>query len=156
MKASEYWLNKILQEFGNSGDRFKFIRYLGQRFSREMLDDRKMSYPGHNGFSVRDTELEKNEKVSRLLLEAGEFGNLLMLPHTTKERDRAARTKWYVSPIYCPYLRLPFNRTKEPEYVRAAHVEGWMIDAGILKDDGRRRSRGSKRPETPLLDTLEG
>jgi hypothetical protein len=156
LKASEYWLNKILQEFGNSGDRYKLVRHLGKEFSRAMLDDRKMSYPGHNGFSLKDAELEANETVRALLVEAGEFGNLLMLPHTTKERDRAPRTKWYVSPIYCPYFRLPFNRTKEPIYAGISEVKGWMIDASILKDDGKPRRRPQKRAgDAPLFEGLD-
>jgi hypothetical protein len=156
LKASEYWLNKILQEFGNSGDRFKLVRHLGKEFSREMLNDRKMSYPGHNGFSVKDAELESNEPVHALLVAAGEFGNLLMLPHTTKERDRAPRTKWYLSPIYCPYFRLPFNRTKEPIYAGISEVEDWMIDAGIFKGDGKRRRKPQKRiAEAPLFEGFD-
>ncbi|MDU0342989.1 ORC-CDC6 family AAA ATPase [Bosea rubneri] len=153
-KASEYWVGKILQEFGNSGDRHKLIRYFGQMFSRSLLDDRRMSNPGHNGFSTKDSDLEKFSKVKCILDEAGEFGNLLRDFHTTKERDRAARTKWYLSPIYCPSLRLPHVRTKEPQYVRAVDVESWMIQADILPSDGPQKlQRRAKR--APLLDLMD-
>lgn len=153
-KASEYWLGKILQEFGNSGDRYKLVRQLGQQLSRDLLDDRRMSNPGHNGFSTNDAELEKLPFVQKLLEEAGEYGNLVRRAHTTKERDRAARTKWYVSPIYCPTLRLPRGMTKEPKYVRAADVETWMVEAEILPDNGRQKPR-TATSDAPLLDILD-
>ncbi len=154
LNASEDWFEKIRQEFGNSDDRFKLVRFLGQRFSRDMLDDRKMSNPGHNSFSVANADLERYPQVRRLLIEASAFGNLAMLSHTTKERDRAPRTKFYVSKIYCPSLRLPFNRIKEPVYVKASEVEGWMMEAGILKHDGRRASGRRASEDPPLFDLL--
>lgn len=155
LNASEDWFEKIRQEFGNSDDRYKLVRYLGQRFSRQMLDDRKMSNPGHNGFSIADADLEQYPAVRALLIEASAYGNLAMLDHTTKERDRAPRTKFYVSKIFCPALRLPFNRVKEPVYVKAADAEGWMMEAGIIKHDGRRVPRTRMPTEVPLLDLIE-
>jgi hypothetical protein len=155
LKASEYWLNKILQEFGNSGDRFKLIRFLGKKFSRQMLEDQKMSNPGHNGFSVSDAELELHPDVMELLVEASDHGNLVQLSHTTKERDRAPRTKWYLSPIFCPAMRLPFHKTKEPIYTRVEDVIDWLIQAGIRADDGRRRRFSGAPDDAPLLDLLK-
>ena len=151
-KASEYWIGKIRQEFGNSADRHKFVRFIGQALSRDLLDDRRMSNPGHNGFSTKDAELEENDLVNTLLEEAGEFGNLLKIAHTTKERDRAARTKWYLSPIYCPSLRIPHIRTKEPKYVKVSDVEDWLRGAGILA--GAPRIAKVRANETPLLDMM--
>ena len=58
-KASDYWLKKITQETGRSGDRFRLTRHIGNVLSKALYADRQMSYPGHNGFSIADDELQK-------------------------------------------------------------------------------------------------
>jgi len=45
-----------------------------------------------------------------------DYGDLLEGTHTTKNKDRAPRLKWYLNPLLCPYFRIPYIRTKEPVY----------------------------------------
>ncbi len=131
IKSSEYWLKKISQETGRSGDRLRFIRYLGNSLSRDLLADRKLSNPGHNGFSIADEELDDDPKTKAFLEELSDYGNLLVLRHTTKERDRRSRRKWYLNPILCPQFKIPYKRLKEPRYVRVADIRSWIERAGV-------------------------
>jgi len=87
------------------------------------------AYPGHNGFSLAQSELEDRPLLRSFLNELSDYGNLLQFGHTTKEKDRKARTKWYPNPILCPTFRLPYKRLKEPLYVRASDVEAWISGA---------------------------
>lgn len=132
-KASEYWFKKISQETGSSSDRLRFIRHIGDAFGASLLADRKMSNPGHNGFSVADDDLEKIADVKGFLEELSDYGNLVALRHTTKEKDRRSRRKWYLNPILCPQFKLPYKKLKEPRYVSAAEVADWMTRAGVKR-----------------------
>ncbi len=130
-KASQYWLKKIGTETGRSGDRLRLIREVGTVLARELYSDRNMSYPGRNGFSLADEELERYPHVKSLLDEMSDYGTLVAWPHTTKEKDRRARTKFYLNPILCPQFKIHFKRLKEPLYVDPRTVETWMSEAGL-------------------------
>jgi hypothetical protein len=130
-KASEYWLAKIPQETGRSGDRFRLARQIGNALSRLLYLDRKMSYPGHNGFSVADDELEQYPHVKNLLEEMSDYGTIVATPHTTKEKDRRSRHKFYLNPVLCPQFKMHYKRLKEPVYMHPANVEQWMKEAGL-------------------------
>ena len=145
-KASDYWLKKIKQETGRSGERFRMARQIGVVLGRELYADRRMSYPGHNGFSLADDELERFPHVKLLLEEMSDYGTLFAVPHTTKEKDRRTRRKFYLSPILCPQFKLPYKRQKEPRYVRPHHVEAWMHRAGLQLPDSY------QPPEQPVED----
>lgn len=145
LKASEYWLRKIQRETGRSGDRSRFVQLLGTLLARRLHADRQMSNPGHNGFSVPDDELTSPafEYVQELLWEMVDYGTLVASSHTTKEKDRQSRTKFYLNPVLCPNFRIHYKRLKEPIYIHAADVAGWMSDAKLPVPDGVRRSRSS-------------
>jgi len=147
MRASDHWLKKVAQETGRSGDRYRFIREVGELLSRELMQDRQMSNPGRNGFSVAEQELEQFPDLQSFLQELSDYGNLLQFPHTTKEKDRRSRQKWYLNPIFCPQLKLPFKRSKEPRYVRAAEVNSWL-------QQSHRRGAGSIKSALPPSDEL--
>ena len=154
-KASEYWLKKISRETGRSGDRSRLVLQLGVMFARELHADRQMSNPGHNGFSLLDSELASPEAadVRHLLEEMVDYGTLTSSPHTTKERDRGARTKFYLNPVLCPQFKIPYKRLKEPIYVHVEDVIDWMRAAGlpILGSTRAKRPRGSAAP-MPLFE----
>lgn len=155
MRASDHWLKKVAQETGRSGDRYRFIRQVGEMLSRELMQDRKISNPGHNGFSIAVQELERFPELQSFLQELSDYGNLLQLPHTTKEKDRRTRQKWYLNPIFCPQLKLPFKRSKEPRYVRAVDVDNWLQQSHQLSA-GSIESAPQPSDELPLFRNAAG
>ena len=136
-RASAYWFNKISQETGLSGDRFRFAKVFGQKVSRELYDDRKLSYPGHNGISVLDEELNLVPDLKSILEDMTDYGTIISYSHTTKSKDRKSRHKYYLAPIICIYFRMPYRRVKEPKYIRISKLYTWMDEAGI---SGRRKN----------------
>lgn len=130
-KASEHWYIKIPEETGRSAERLKFVAEISRFLRDKVMSDRKMTYPGATGFSIREAELDVFPRIKLFLEELADYGNLTMLGHTTKDKDRAARMKWYLSPILCPYLRLPYKRVKEPYYASIKEVARWLAKAGI-------------------------
>ena len=155
-KASEYWLTKVMQESGRSGDRFRLARQIGNALARGLYSDRKMSYPGHNGFSVAEDELERYPHVKELLEEMSDYGTLNAWPHTTKERDRRKRRKMYLNPVLCPQFKMHYQRVKEPRYVHPTEVEHWMYKAGLPMPTTYRPRTSSVREqgELPLFDNM--
>lgn len=129
--ASVYWYQKISEQPGG-GERRRFIDYLGRMFYTTLMEDRAMSYPGYNGFSITTESLEEDEEVSRFLGDAVDYGDLFEAPHTTKNKDARQRTKWYLSPILSPYFRLPESHVKEPMYVDVSTVRVWLGELKIV------------------------
>ncbi|MXW52055.1 hypothetical protein F4X86_01670 [Candidatus Saccharibacteria bacterium] len=155
-KASAYWLHKVMQESGNSGNRFRLARQIGNTLMRELYADRKMSYPGHNGFSLADDELDRYPHVRALIEEMGDYGTVLVWPHTTKERNRRRRHKVYLNPVLCPQFKMHYQRLKEPLYIRPNQVEKWMDDAGLeLPNSYRSEPPEVKQTHLPLFDDKE-
>jgi len=129
--ASVYWYQKISEQPGG-GERRRFIDFLGRLFYSSLMDDRSMSYPGHNGFSIPNDLLEEDDEVMRFLGDAVDYGDLHDAPHTTKHKDGRQRTKWYLNPILSPYFRLPESHVKEPMYVDVRTVRGWLAELKIV------------------------
>ena len=127
-EASLDWFRKVAEQPGG-GVRQKFMSVLGRLFVKALLDDKSMSYPGHNGFSIAEDELHNDAKLRDWLDEASDVGDLVEVVHTTKEKDRRARRKYYVQPILSPYLRLPAVHVKEPLYVSGRVVHEWLSEA---------------------------
>lgn len=130
-KASEHWYTKIAEATGRSAERLRLVAEIARVLRDKVVGDRKMSYPGASGFSVREAELDAFPRIKYFLEELSDYGNLTILPHTTKEKDRAARIKFYLSPILCPFVRLPYKRTKEPYYASIKDVATWFAKAGV-------------------------
>ena len=152
-KASDYWLKKIAAETGRSGDRFRFVRQVGTTLARNLYADRQMSYPGHNGFSLADEELERCPHVKSLLDEMSDYGTITARPHTTKEKDRRSRTKFYLNPILCPQFKMHYKIVKEPVYLTPQTIEDWMNDARLSLPETYRRTADRKEAQTlPLFD----
>lgn len=130
--ASQYWTEKIAEATGKSDERMRFVRELA-RVARERVGaDRKLSYPGATGFSLRNDELDQFPWLREFLGELSDYGNLVEVAHTTKEKSKHSRTKWYLSPILCPHFRVPYARTKEPYYAKITEVFGWLRSAKIF------------------------
>lgn len=130
LKASKAWVEMMYEQSGRSAERARFVSNVGSILRRKLLEDKNLSYPGANGFSLLDRELDEFPEVRSFLEELADYGNVLMLPHTSKSSDRKLRTKFYFHPIFCPSLGLPYIRTKEPYYARIGEVAGWIYESG--------------------------
>ena len=128
--ASAEWHTKIAEQPG--GDvRRRFIDEVGQFLRKKLLDDRAMSYPGRNGFSLAITDLEQIPALDRFLSEAVGYGDLYEVEHTTKEKDRRPRRKYYLNPILSPHYQLPEAHTKEPYYASAREIADLALTAKV-------------------------
>jgi len=129
--ASSRWYHKIAVEEAGGNDRQRFINLLGQLLQAELYNDKALSYPGHNGFSLSSDDFLACPDVRRFLSDAVDYGDLYAVTHTTKARDRRQRIKWYLHPILSPHFKLPESHVKEPLYVRLATVIEWLKRAEI-------------------------
>jgi hypothetical protein len=124
MEASLDWRSKQI-EGPNAYARKKFVDILGQHFYLNMVNDKAMSYPGENGISLSDTELESEQEILKFLREATRCGDLIEMPHTSKKKGER-RTKYYLAPILSPVFRIPVVHTKEPEYIKVSQIKNWL------------------------------
>ena len=128
--ASTHWYHKITEQPGGDS-RQRFVALLGALFRTRLLGDDAMSYPGHNGFSLRLDELRNHSDVEKFLNDCVDFGDLVDAPHTTKLKDRRQRRKWYLNPILSPFFNIPVSHVKEPIYAPVDEVQRWMQRAEI-------------------------
>lgn len=159
--ASSHWLSKILQETGRSGDRHRFIKVVGAALQEELSTDKAQSYPGHNGFSISDESLDRDTEVRDLLFELSDYGNLFEMPHTTKEKDKKSRRKWYLNPILTPQFKIPYRRGKEPLYADNNDIRHLMYKAGLITsppqtESVRRKRTRSAKAQATLFDLFGG
>jgi len=129
-EASEEWVDMIFEQTGRSAERKRFVQKTAEILEKRLLADKKLSYPGATGFSVGNDDLLDVPDAAQFLEQLSDYGNMLMLPHTSRETSRRSRTKYYFHPIYCPSLGMPYVRTKEPYYVKIAEVAGWIHECG--------------------------
>ena len=101
-----------------------------------------MSNPGHNGISFSIEDLRNNIDVYQFLLQAVDYGNLTMVEHATRYRNRKRRLKFYLNPLYCPIFRIPYQHTKEPKYISVDTLRQWLADLDLL-------------PYLPLLNLMD-
>ena len=120
-----------IKEHVGGGTRQRFIDKLGGLLRERLLADRSMSYPGHNGFSLRLDELDDNIDVKKILEEVVNYGELVDSHHTTKEKARWNRRKWYLNPILSPFYQVTVSHTKEPIYTEVDEVKSWLADAHV-------------------------
>jgi hypothetical protein len=103
-----------------AGDvRIRFLDAIVSWLRSSLLEDKAMSYPGRNGFSLRVRELEKHRELREIIEEAVGWGDLYEREHTSKskvERSRDPRKKYYINPALSPVYQLPESHTKEPFY----------------------------------------
>ncbi|WP_157778254.1 ORC-CDC6 family AAA ATPase [Massilia violaceinigra] len=144
--ASRTWFENVISQGHNGDTRRRLIQMLGIWFSKEMGGDRAMSNPGHNGFSLTTDDIESDQEIRRVLAFAVDFGDLFEGPHTTKLADKKPRRKWYLSPILCPYFRIPHIRTKEPIYTNVSDLRRRIEAAEVLIGNGS----GYKSQQAPV------
>jgi len=155
IRAGRNWLDRITSEYGRSDDRSRLVQKMGEKFAEILLSDRRMSNPGQNGVSLSVDELDANPLIRGFLVEAVDYGNLVMTEHANRS-GRARRRKFYLNPLYCPIFRIPFQRTKEPLYLPMPILQDWLAEAGIINRIERSASRRLRvTSSAPLLDLLE-
>ncbi len=130
-KASKLWREKIAATpQGNTLQRL--IDVIGDKLHKQLIEDRRMSYPGGNGLSFAEHDLESDPDVKRLFHDATAEGFLLQRDHTPKTLSRGKSVKWYPHPILAPYYELTVPHTKEPRYLTVAKFREWLVRANVL------------------------
>ena len=114
----------VVRQDGKEGQ--LLVSTIAEYLSHRLYTDRALSYPGHNGFSLAVDDLENADKVRKKLQDLTDRGHLIESAHTTKEKDRRKRRKWYLNPVLAPLFDLPYIRKKEPLYVQKDHVLTWI------------------------------
>jgi hypothetical protein len=140
-EASSEWRSKQ-SEGPNAYKRKIFVDSVGQHLYLRLSNDRSMSNPGANGFSVENGELDQNVDVKKFLMDAVSYGDLIDSDHTSKTKGER-RTKYYLSSILSPYFRIPNIHTKEPEYVSIKQVRQWMGEGEIIAARENKQARGA-------------
>jgi len=130
--ASEVWHSKI-SSAPNADTVRRLIDELGSRLRRQLRNDKPMSYPGANGISLRNVELEADPELKELLDHATAEGFLQVFRHTSKSPSRGQSQKWYTHPILAPYYELTVPHTKEPLYLSVAKLRSWLENADVLE-----------------------
>ncbi|SEK51915.1 hypothetical protein SAMN05421666_1142 [Roseovarius nanhaiticus] len=139
MRTSHAWFDMIYQQSGRSAERARFVKQAATDLRQKLLKDDKLSYPGANGFSLTIEDLDNFPSIRGFLEQLADYGNMLMLDHTTKNVGGGQRKKFYFHPILCPSLGLPYVRTKEPHYSKVKEVADWIQKSGFevsLAHDG--------------------
>jgi hypothetical protein len=153
--VADSWL-RGQESYPGGPERSEFITRLGIGIRRALLADKGLVYPGHTGFSLLkdDYESTRAKRIREFLDGATDFGALICLPHTTKERDRRQRLKWYLCPTVCPHFDIPAIRTKEPYYATLDEVATWLSSSRPqieFRLPGQRRPRLHSVGVQPLL-----
>ncbi|TLD71126.1 hypothetical protein FEM03_09440 [Phragmitibacter flavus] len=119
-EASKVWYNKLAEHKPGGDIRQRFIGKLGNYLRRSLREDKKMSYPGGNGFSLEVNVLELDAPENRIawsfLKQCVGWGALVVSDHTTKKQSGEQRLKFYLHPVLSPVFQLPVAHTKEPLY----------------------------------------
>jgi len=139
-QASEYWYRKLRADPNGGDDRYRFVKEMAEELRIKLREDKKMSYPGANGFSLSQRDLEKTPEISEFLDSCTAYGVLTTNKHTPKTSSLGISQKWYLFPILSPYFQLPVVHTKEPLYVKPDHVQAWLIKADVLIKNQRPKS----------------
>lgn len=135
--ASEKTYDALLRQPGHpAGDiRFRFLDKVADWLRTEYLNDIAMSYPGRNGFSLKESELRREPGLLQLIEEAVGWGDLYEVAHTSKTRGEHVcdrRNKYYLNPALSPVYRLPEAHTKEPVYDAINKLREFAIAAGAI------------------------
>lgn len=130
-QASEYWYRKLRADPNGGDDRHRFVGVLAGELRVSLRNDKRMSYPGANGFSLSDRDAEKDKEVSLFLDLCTAYGALTVSRHTPKVSSRGQSKKWYLFPILSPYFQLPVAHTKEPVYSNTDQIRKWLEKANI-------------------------
>lgn len=147
-ETSSYWYRKIRADPDGGDDRYRFVGAVGTDLRNHLRADRRMSYPGANGFSLSEAELEKNRDVQEFLNKCISFGVLEWFRHTPKSPGRGQSSKWYLFSILTPYFQIPTPHTKEPRYIGVNEVRKWMVSDSVNRA-GHRSTKSEKMQYQP-------
>lgn len=154
-QASEYWFRKLRADPNGGDDRHRFISVLAVDLRTGMRDDKRMSYPGANGFSLSERDLESDLGVAAFLDLCAAYGALTVGRHTPKTSGRGESKKWYLFPILSPYFQLPVAHTKEPLYANLERIKSWLSKAQVvlhaLSAEAERRKQLRREPDSGQL-----
>lgn len=150
--ASRTWFENVISSGHNGDTRRRLIQMLGIWFSKEMSGDKAMSNPGHNGISLTIDDLLSDSEIRRILSFSVDFGDLFEGPHTTKLADKKPRRKWYLSPILCPFFRIPHIRTKEPIYTTVIELRKRIEASEVLIGDDSKKNKAADNSQLNLFD----
>ncbi len=121
-EASKVWYDKLAEHKPGGDIRQRFIGKLGNYLRRSLREDKKMSWPGGNGFSLELSvlvdEALPNREASGFLKQCVDWGALVEADHKTKEKSGERRRKFYLHPVLSPVFQIPVAHTKEPLYWR--------------------------------------
>jgi len=133
--ASKVWYNKLAEHKPGGDIRQRFVEKLGNFLRRSLREDKRMSYPGGNGFSmellVLEEKIQLNCEAWNFLKQCVDWGALVAADHTTKKKDGGRRLKFYLHPVLSPVFQLPVAHTKEPLYWEMEDLIGILEDAQV-------------------------
>ncbi len=135
------------------------MRFLGRAagwLRTGLMNDKALSNPGQNGFTLSRSELESHPGLKRLIEEAVGWGELYEVAHTSKSAGENAsdpRRKFYLNPILSPFYQLPDVHTKEPVYNAAATLASYAEQASQLTSNSETKT--NPQPAARLSSQLE-
>ena len=150
--ASLRWRTRDKNGLDQGARRYIVLTNLGAAIRSAVIDDMGISNPGHSGFSVSESDLyaEGATDARRFLQNAVNWAVMEERRHVSKEDRSTARLKYYLHPLLAPSLGIPYKRVKEPRYVEAEDVVGWVSLAA--KPELRSRFRRSSQAAEPSPD----
>jgi len=155
-EASHHWrMRDRTETYGGGSHRYSVLSSLGPAIHEYLVKDLAISNPGHSGFSVRETDLTSEEarKVVEFLGKGVNWAIFEERPHTSKNREGASRSKWFLHPILSPAFGIPLKRVKEPFYTTVDELHRWFVESQPIRF-GSRKKRRHKAEESSAQRTL--
>ncbi len=142
--ASHHWRERDKTETHQGSMRYAVISRLGPSIHDSLIDDLAISNPGHTGFSVREPDLAQDDatQLREFLGNGANWAIFEERPHTSKNREGATRSKWFLHPILSPAFGIPLKRAKEPYYTTIHELIGWFFRNAEIRF-GTRKQRHS-------------
>jgi hypothetical protein len=154
MEASHHWRVRDRTETQGGGSRrYAVLGKLGPAINEYLVKDSAISNPGYSGFSVREADLNaaRATEVAEFLRNGVNWAIFEERPHTSKNREAATRSKWFLHPILSPAFGIPVRRVKEPFYTTVDAINEWLSVDGAVRFGPRGRARGAdpRKRSTP-------
>ena len=156
LEASRQIRESLSRQPGNpAGDvRIRFLDKIAQWMRDKLLADVAMSYPGGNGFSLRDDDLARYPELQQLIHEAVGWGDLYERDHTSKSKRDGKRTKYYPNPSLSPVYQLHESHTKEPLYVTTEEILRIASATGAVLGGRKPAPKEQCDTQLPLFENL--
>jgi hypothetical protein len=134
--ASQIWSYRDADEKSGGGQRHSVLNRLGTAIHRSIEEDGAISNPGHSGFSVRESDLDREDwnRISTFLNDGVKWGILEERLHTSKAAGDTRRRKYYLHSLLSPYCIIPMTRVKEPLYINSRNIlEEWIFGSSPIR-----------------------